>query len=402
MTAAGHNETNKMGAVVPHPHHLVHTLLGEARVKNPDSVLYKGKVVYLNIKKPIFLRMRSIRENILFGETMIKKRYDKIIEEVGLNLKSFKSGDLTDVKGNGMNLSMEQKRKILMARGIYASGDIYILEGLFGNIENDSIGYLAKSQKSEGSKELWTKLTTGNGVLRHKTVLLVEDMEGKTSNALKFEEIIKKMNKTIVFAFKGAEYGTKKESENGIYEYKTFDNYYKCFASKLLGIHVTREVNKRKTVSEKTNMLLDRAKGKFGNKNGGGGMDLFNSKALKEINVAQKDDNFNLLHRTNNKTPTNANGAKMKSFSDAVPKEQEEGYIILKLLMKGIVKVLKGKSKGQIKSTYREEHLYYDLNKYIYEYIMSKGKARIIFQLCIYVITVGAFIGKHTLYLTNF
>lgn len=107
MTAAGHNETNKMGAVVPHPHHLVHTLLGEARVKNPDSVLYKGKVVYLNIKKPIFLRMRSIRENILFGETMIKKRYDKIIEEVGLNLKSFKSGDLTDVKGNGMNLSME-------------------------------------------------------------------------------------------------------------------------------------------------------------------------------------------------------------------------------------------------------------------------------------------------------
>lgn len=70
--------------------------------------------------------------------------------------------------------------------------------------------------------------------------------------------------------------------------------------------------------------------------------------------------------------------------------------------MKGIVKVLKGKSKGQIKSTYREEHLYYDLNKYIYEYIMSKGKARIIFQLCIYVITVGAFIGKHTLYLTNF
>lgn len=94
-----------MSVIVPHPHHLVHTLLGEARVRNPEKVKYKGKVVYLNIKKPIFLRMRSIRENILFGDIMIRKRYNKIIKEVGLDLKKFKSGDLTDVKGNGLNLT---------------------------------------------------------------------------------------------------------------------------------------------------------------------------------------------------------------------------------------------------------------------------------------------------------
>jgi ABC-type transport system involved in cytochrome bd biosynthesis fused ATPase/permease subunit len=113
----------------------VHTLLGETRVSNPDSVQYKGKVVYLNIKKPVFLRQRSIRENILFGEVMIKKRYDSIIKQVDLDLTLFKSGDLTDVKGTGKNLSNIQRRKILMARGIYASGDIYIFEGLFQQME---------------------------------------------------------------------------------------------------------------------------------------------------------------------------------------------------------------------------------------------------------------------------
>lgn len=78
-----------------------------------------------------------------------------------------------------------------MARGLYSSGDIYILEGLFGGLESAKVGSLQKNTNKEGSKELWTKLTTGHGVLRHKTVLLVEDMEGKDSNALKFEEIIK-------------------------------------------------------------------------------------------------------------------------------------------------------------------------------------------------------------------
>jgi hypothetical protein len=96
-----------MSKVVPHPLHLVKTLLGEARVGNPQSVKYKGEVVYLNIKKPVFLRQKSIRENILFGEVMIKKRYDKIVQEIGLNLKTFTSGDLTDVKGNGLNLTPE-------------------------------------------------------------------------------------------------------------------------------------------------------------------------------------------------------------------------------------------------------------------------------------------------------
>lgn len=94
-----------MSTVVPHPHHLVHTLLGEARVHDPDKIKFKGKVVYLNIKKPIFMRMQSIRENILFGEIMIRKRYDKITEKLGLDFNEFKSGDLTQIKGNGLNLN---------------------------------------------------------------------------------------------------------------------------------------------------------------------------------------------------------------------------------------------------------------------------------------------------------
>jgi hypothetical protein len=196
----------------------------------------------------------------------------------------------------------------LIARGIYNSGDIYIFDGLFSGIESDNIGHITKKDKKDSIQELWTKLTTGNGFLAHKTVLLVEDMEGKSSSALKFEDLVKKMDKSIVFAYKGAEYGDEKERKNGIFEYDSYEEYYSKFVCPLLGMEpMSVEVKKRGSKMKDT---FSFKKGKFGKLGGGGGggIDLFNMNKLKEIGNA-KDDNFNLLHRKNRKSVKTPKGA---------------------------------------------------------------------------------------------
>jgi hypothetical protein len=122
-------------------------------------------------------------------------------------------------------------------------------------------------------------------------------MEGKSSNAMKFEEIIKQMNKTLVFSYKNANFGSRDESRIGIFEYGTFNDYYTKFASVLLNLPKL-EAEKRVKKSLGNMNILERLKkakasGGLENQNGsiskgsvGGGMDLFNKNALKDINEA--------------------------------------------------------------------------------------------------------------------
>lgn len=68
-------------------------------------------------------------------------------------------------------------------------------------------------------------------------------MNGKSSNALKYTEVVKNMNKTVVFAFKGANYGSNKETKNGIFEYGSFEEYYRKFVCKILNLKVPTKEN---------------------------------------------------------------------------------------------------------------------------------------------------------------
>lgn len=63
---------------------------------------------------------------------MIPSLYNKIISVIGFNLHKFKGGDKIQVLAKAQNFSKSERRKILIARMLYISGDIYIMRNFFG------------------------------------------------------------------------------------------------------------------------------------------------------------------------------------------------------------------------------------------------------------------------------
>ena len=72
----------------------------------------------------------SIRQNILFGRDFDEHRYNDIVDVCALeeDMKQFPYGDLTLVGERGISLSGGQKARINLARALYQSADIYLLD----------------------------------------------------------------------------------------------------------------------------------------------------------------------------------------------------------------------------------------------------------------------------------
>ncbi|KAK5584047.1 hypothetical protein RB653_005654 [Dictyostelium firmibasis] len=106
---------------------LVNGLIGEIYRVN-GKVNMPGKISFTTQQS--FLISTSLRENILFGNTMDLERYKKVIEACCLtaDLLQLSGKDLTEIGERGINLSGGQKQRISLARALYADSDCYILD----------------------------------------------------------------------------------------------------------------------------------------------------------------------------------------------------------------------------------------------------------------------------------
>ncbi|CAI2364263.1 unnamed protein product [Moneuplotes crassus] len=77
-----------------------------------------------------FILSKTIRENILFGEELDEKRYNKIVKacQLGRDLEILEAGDLTQIGEKGVNLSGGQKARLGIARAVYANRDIILMD----------------------------------------------------------------------------------------------------------------------------------------------------------------------------------------------------------------------------------------------------------------------------------
>ena len=116
-----------------------------------------GKVSYCNCDQDMILKGESVRANILFGEDMNSERYETIINTVNLNISYFSNGDKTIMASNGKNYSMNEVRRILLARAVYKEADIYLITNYFGFEDEET-------EKMEYS-------TIIRGLLKDKTVI---------------------------------------------------------------------------------------------------------------------------------------------------------------------------------------------------------------------------------------
>ncbi|XP_055381997.1 ATP-binding cassette sub-family C member Sur isoform X2 [Condylostylus longicornis] len=81
----------------------------------------------------------SIRDNILFGESFRPKRYEKVLESCALkpDIDLMPEGDMTLIGERGINLSGGQKQRINIARSLYSSANVVMMDDPLSSLDNE-------------------------------------------------------------------------------------------------------------------------------------------------------------------------------------------------------------------------------------------------------------------------
>nr|XP_006820254.1 PREDICTED: ATP-binding cassette sub-family C member 9-like [Saccoglossus kowalevskii] len=138
---------------------LVSAILGEMNTIS-GSVTFNGRdnrIAY--VAQKAWLQNASLRDNILFGETYVRERYNTVLQVCALNadLRSLPGGDMTEIGERGINMSGGQKHRICLARALYSNTDVVILDDPLSALdvhvsthimENAILGYLREQQRT--------------------------------------------------------------------------------------------------------------------------------------------------------------------------------------------------------------------------------------------------------------
>ncbi|KAM0786571.1 hypothetical protein ACM66B_002027 [Microbotryomycetes sp. NB124-2] len=126
---------------------------GGAGVKIPARVSYASQHPWLESS--------SIRESILFGSAFNAPRYRAVLEACALlpDLASLPAGDATQIGERGVTLSGGQKARVALARAVYASTPVVLLDDVLAAVDSGT------------GRHLFEKVLTGP-LLRGRSVVL--------------------------------------------------------------------------------------------------------------------------------------------------------------------------------------------------------------------------------------
>ncbi|XP_046746906.1 ATP-binding cassette sub-family C member 4-like [Diprion similis] len=136
---------------------LLHLLLGELSVGYGRVSLFAGessekteigrreiRISYASQNPWIF--PATIRDNIIFGQSFEKERYQKVTQACAL-VKDFAQlphGDLTFVGERGASLSGGQRARVNLARALYREADLYLLDDPLSGVDSRVGNHLFK------------------------------------------------------------------------------------------------------------------------------------------------------------------------------------------------------------------------------------------------------------------
>ena len=104
----------------------------------------------------------TIRENIVFGSAFNEQRYEAVLTACALrpDLRVMELADLTEVGERGTVLSGGQKARISLARALYSSAKVVLLDDVLSAVDSHTAQWLYK------------EVLTG-ALMRHRTCILV-------------------------------------------------------------------------------------------------------------------------------------------------------------------------------------------------------------------------------------
>ncbi|KIK53742.1 hypothetical protein GYMLUDRAFT_178425, partial [Collybiopsis luxurians FD-317 M1] len=119
---------------------LLLALLGEMHYipLGPSSYFHlprEGGVAYA--AQESWVQNETIKNNILFASEYDEARYKEVLHVCGLerDLELFEAGDETEVGEKGLTLSGGQKARVTLARAIYSSADIILLDDMLAALD---------------------------------------------------------------------------------------------------------------------------------------------------------------------------------------------------------------------------------------------------------------------------
>lgn len=76
----------------------------------------------------------TVRDNILFGEPLRARRYDRVLRACALrpDIELMPDGDLAEIGERGIKLSGGQRQRIAIARALYSPARLVIMVGESG------------------------------------------------------------------------------------------------------------------------------------------------------------------------------------------------------------------------------------------------------------------------------
>lgn len=139
---------------------LISAFLGEMKKTN-GSVFVNGTIAYM--PQQSWIQNATIQENILFGKTMDREFYDKIIKICALtqDIENLPMGDQTEIGEKGVTLSGGQKQRLSLARAVYSQVDIYFFDNPLSALDS-SVG-----------ASVFNEVLGPNGLLAGKTRIIV-------------------------------------------------------------------------------------------------------------------------------------------------------------------------------------------------------------------------------------
>uniref|UniRef100_A0A672LRL3 ABC-type glutathione-S-conjugate transporter n=1 Tax=Sinocyclocheilus grahami TaxID=75366 RepID=A0A672LRL3_SINGR len=149
-----------VGAVGSGKTSLISALLGELHSLK-GCINIKGSVAF--VPQQAWIQNATLKDNVLFGSDVNEERYRSVVEgcALGPDLDLLPGRDQTEIGEKGINLSGGQKQRVSLARAVYSSADVYLLDDPLSAVD------------SHVGKHLFERVIGPKGLLKDKTRILV-------------------------------------------------------------------------------------------------------------------------------------------------------------------------------------------------------------------------------------
>lgn len=176
---------------------LLQALLGELDITAGELVRPDQMVAYC--AQTPWLQSMSIRDNILFSLPYEEARYKQTLEACALlpDMAELKHGDLSNIGENGIGLSGGQKARVALARAVYSSAKVVLLDDPLSALDHQTAEFIVakllagpllqgrttilvthRTELCHGLAKQWVQLEQGHATIHEPT-------QAEDANALK-------------------------------------------------------------------------------------------------------------------------------------------------------------------------------------------------------------------------